>query len=67
MDNRVNLTQAHVAVVALIVVCATLLGALHTIQGDAVTNIYIACLGSMGGHAIGYAAGVTKGNGSNGP
>ena len=52
-----NLTQAHVVAVCLIVICATLLGATHAMGSSDITNIYVAALGSLSGHAVGYAAG----------
>lgn len=52
-----NLTQAHIAVVAIVVVCTTILGYVHSLESGDITNVYIACLGSLTGHAIGYAAG----------
>lgn len=59
-----NLTHTHCIVVALVIICATLLGVSHTLQSGDITNIYIACLGSLSGHAIGYAA--AKSNNGNG-
>ena len=51
-----NLTQTHCTVVALLVICVTLLGVAHTLDSEDITNVYIACLGSLSGHAVGYAA-----------
>jgi membrane protein DedA with SNARE-associated domain len=51
------LTVAHIACVALIVVCTTILGATGGISSSDATNIFVACLGSLSGHAVGYAAG----------
>lgn len=52
-----SLTIIHGAIVGLIVVCATVLGVSHAISGGDVTNIYVGCLGSLSGHAVGFAAG----------
>ena len=51
-----NITQAHIVVIALIVISTTILGVSHAIQSGDVTNVYIGCLGSLSGHAIGVAA-----------
>lgn len=52
-----NLTYAHAIVVVAVLVSVTILGAQHVVSGESITNVYIACLGSISGHAVGYAAG----------
>jgi hypothetical protein len=52
----VNITQAHIVVIGLIVLSTTILGVTHAIATGDITNIYIGCLGSLSGHAIGMAA-----------
>lgn len=51
-----NITQAHIIVIGLIIISTTILGVTHTIASGDVTNIYIGCLGSLSGHAVGMAA-----------
>jgi hypothetical protein len=53
----VNLTYAHALVVIVVLLSVTVLGVEHVIRGESITNVYIACLGSLSGHAVGYAAG----------
>lgn len=52
-----SLTRGHVILIGLVVVCTTVMGATHAIASGDITNIYIACLGSLSGHAVGFAAG----------
>lgn len=59
-----NLTQAHVAVVALTVICTTALGLAHVLEHSDLQTIYLACLSSLTGHAIGHAAGEAHARGS---
>ena len=51
-----NLTYAHAIIVVAVLVSATTLGLNHLITGESITNVYIACLGSISGHAVGFAA-----------
>lgn len=55
------LTLGHLLVVGLIVLCTTLMGIEHALTGSEVKDIIIACLGSLSGHAVGYAAGKSAG------
>jgi len=51
-----SITAAHIVVIGLIVISTTILGVSHAIASGDLTNVYIGCLGSLSGHAIGVAA-----------
>lgn len=57
-----SITQAHIIVIGLIIISVTVLGLSHTIQSGDITNVYIGCLGSLSGHAIGMAAEKQRGS-----
>lgn len=57
-----NLTWAHIVVVVTVLICTVTMGADHVIRGEQVSNILIACIASLSGHAVGYAASVQAEN-----
>lgn len=51
-EAGVSLVTGHVLVVALVAVCATILGMAHVLHGSDPTNIYIACIASFSAHGV---------------
>lgn len=53
-----NLGYVHAAVAALAIAGACFCGVLHAIAGSEVQTIIIGSLGSLSGHAVGFAHGL---------
>lgn len=51
-----NLTVLHGAVVLAVILATTVLGLGHVLAGPDIQTIFVACIGSLAGHAVGYAA-----------
>lgn len=47
-----NLVAGHVVIIAIVAVCATILGMAHILHGSDPTNIYIACIASFSAHGV---------------
>lgn len=51
-----KITTMHLVVVVVVIISATIIGAKHMLTSQDLTTVYIGCLSSLTGHAVGYAA-----------
>ena len=52
-----NIGYAHAGIAAIAIIAAAVCGGLHAIAGSEVQTIIIGALGSLSGHAVGFAHG----------